>query len=100
MVVVEARLCMDETRSRVCMNARRRDGSLNGGIMCRPFRVHVLQLLQCVDGLRDGTTECSTILVILKLMYMASDGASFVVGCRVCQRFACICRKVQAGTHS
>jgi hypothetical protein len=78
---------MDETRSGVWVKARRGRRTLDSRVVGRPFRVHILQFLEGVDGLGDGTTECSTVLVVLELVYMTGDGASFVVGCRVCQKF-------------
>ena len=54
-----------------------------------------MQLLEGVDGLGNGTTECRAVLVVLKLVHMAGDGASFVIGCRVGQNFAYQRRKVE-----
>ena len=54
---------------------------MNGRVVSRPFGVHLLQLFEGIDSFGNGATKGGTILVVVELMYMASEGAFLVLSC-------------------
>lgn len=100
-MIVEGRLCVDETGAYVRSSIRTRSSrTFDGWVMCRPFGVHILQLFECFNRLLDCASEGGAVLVVKELMYMAGKCLSLDIsyGLLVCCSFCVQCTIY--GTHT
>ena len=72
-----------QARSRMLWYRRWRRRSLYSRVMCRPFRIHLLQSLQRLHCLIDCATKRCTVLIIEELVDMAGEHAPLVFRCGV-----------------